>query len=291
MQNKATATPLETLEEKIRIFQEKMEEIKQDRENTKYYFEGEIKRVVDLLDRDLESLKSKQIPRLLEELIKKGNECKHKGISEYVKLMDSTLNNGIKSAFDNWLVQEEERLNVEYGKIAKRYSEKTNEIIESILTASSELFDLNIDKLKTEDSISTDSSLYLMTGDPPKFFDLEGAFDFFSQRILPRKISQKMVLNDLKKRLPQKIDQNCGRVRWDFMDRIKRSFMNFRWDLNQKINTTEESITAAIQKALELKKQSAEDIKKAQDQIAKDLDDLYRIKQRLGDLERILEFS
>ena len=67
--------------------------------------------------------------------------------------------------------------------------------------------------------------------------------------------------------------------------------MNFRWDLNQKINTTEESITAAIQKALELKKQSAEDIKKAQDQIAKDLDDLYRIKQRLGDLERILEFS
>jgi len=243
LQNKATATPLETLEEKIRIFQEKMEEIKQDRENTKYYFEGEIK----------------QIPRLLEELIKKGNECKHKGISEYVKLMDSTLNNGIKSAFDNWLVQEEEGLNVEHGKIAKRYSEKTNEIIESILTASSELFDLNIDKLKKEDSISTDSSLYLMTGDPPKFFDLEGAFDFFSQRILPRKISQKMVLNDLKKRLPQKIDQNCGRVRWDFMDRIKRSFMNFRWDLNQKINTTEESITAAIQKALELKKQSAQE--------------------------------
>jgi len=37
-----------------------------------------------------------------------------------------------------------------------------------------------------------------------------------------------MVLKDLKKRLSGMIEKNCGRVRWDFMDRIKRSFMNFR---------------------------------------------------------------
>lgn len=255
---KALSTPIKNLETKINLFKEKMEIIKQDREDIKYYFDGEINRVIDILDRDLERLKEREIPKLIKELEDAGKSEESKSISDYVKYMESVIHNGIIRTFEEWIIHEEERLNKEYARVSKNFSEKTNEIIDTIIKASEELFDIHIERFKTEEAISGDSSLYYMLGEPPRFFDIEGAFDFFSKKILPRKFSRRMVLKDLKKKLPQLVDKNCGRVRWDFMDRIRRSFMEFRWDINLKIDTTEQSIRNAIEQALNLKKESSD---------------------------------
>jgi GTP-binding protein EngB required for normal cell division len=285
LENQAIETPLEQLEQKIHLFQEKMDVIKQDREDIKYYFEGEIQRVIDVLDHDLQRLKDREIPKMLTELEKRGKANKGKGISEYIETMESTLHHGIVRTFDSWVIQEEERLNEQYARVSKRLSESTNEIIEAILKASEELFDLKIERFKTDETIVSDSNLYYLLGDPPKFFDLEGAFDFFSKRIVPRSFSHNMVLKDLKKKLPGMIDKNCGRVRWDFMDRIKRSFMNFRWDLNLKIDATEQGIRQAIDKAISLKKQSAPDVEKAKAAIKGGFDKIRALKTTLKEIE------
>jgi GTPase SAR1 family protein len=284
LESSAIATPLDELEEKIKVFQAKMEAIKQDREDTRYYFEGEINRLIDLLDRDLQRLKEREIPRLLSELEASGKSYEDRTVSDYVRLMESALHDGIVRTFDDWAMQEEDRLNREYARVSMRYSERTNEINETIVSASAELFDIRLERVETHEAMASDSRLYYMTGDPPKFFDLEGAFDFFSQKILPRKLSKAMVLKDMKNKLPQKIDQNCGRVRWDFMDRIKKSFMDFRWDLNLKTNATEESIRRSIDKALELKRQGTVEMEKAQTLLHQDLD---KIRQMKADLQRI----
>lgn len=285
LESQAIETPLEQLEKKIRLFQEKMDVITRDREGIKYYFDGEIQRVIDVLDRDIERLKEREIPKMLADLEERGKANKGKGISEYIKAMESALHHGIVRTFDGWVIQEEERLNEQYARVSKRLSESTNEIIEAILKASEELFDLKIERFKTEETIVSDSNLYYMLGDPPKFFDLEGAFDFFSKRIVPRSFSHNMVVKDLKKKLPGMIDKNCGRVRWDFMDRIKRSFMNFRWDLNLKIDATEQGIRQAIDKAISLKKQSAPDVEKAKAAIKSELDIIHALKTTLKEIE------
>jgi len=288
LEARAVATPLEELEKKIKTFQEKMEEVKQDRADTRYYFEGEIQRVIDMLDRDLDRLKQKEIPRLLEELEKTGQENKDKSVGEYVKLMEQALHDGIVRTFDEWVMKEEDRLNEHYSKISKRFSERTNEIIDAIVEASTELFDIKLDRFRSDEAIVSDSSLYYMIGDPPKFFDLEGAFDFFSQKILPTKLSKGRVLKDIRKRLPHEIDKNCGRVRWDFMDRVKRSFMNFRWELNQKIDATEQSIRRAIEKAVEMKKKSAAELEEFKARVNEQVARLEEIKKELVRLEEAI---
>jgi GTP-binding protein EngB required for normal cell division len=281
LERRAIATPLEALEQKIRLFHEKMEAVKRDREDNSYYFEGEMKRLIDVLDRDLERLKKVKIPNLLKELEMTGRKYQHKSTAEFIKIMEQTLGHGIIRTFDDWIVQEEARLNEEYARVSKRFSDGTNEIIDAIVNASAELFDLKLERFSTDETISSDSGLYYMVGDPPKFFDLEGALDFFSQKILPRSLSQSMVVKDLQKKLPQKIDKNSGRVRWDFMDRIKKSFLKFRWDLNLKIDATEEGIRKAIDKAMELKKASAEEVDKATTQMAEQWKQLQSVKQEL----------
>ena len=262
-----------------------MEVVKGDREDNVYYFEGEIKRLIDLLDRDLEKLKRIEIPRLMKELEVSGEKYQHKSVSQYIELMEAGLHQGVVRTFDGWIVQEEERLNQEYARISKRFSERTNEIIDAIVNASAELFDLNLERFTAEEVISSDSQLYYMVGDPPKFFDLEGAFEFFSRKILPRGFSQSVALKDLQKKLPEKIDKNSGRVRWDFMDRIKKSFLKFRWELNLKIDATEEGIKKAIDKAMELKKASAVEVEKATALIAAQHQQLELIKEELEALD------
>ena len=289
LEKQAIETPLKQLEEKLRLFQEKMHVIKQDRDDIKYYFDGEIQRVIDVLDRDIERLKERAIPELLADLEEEGKANRDKSISEYIKLMESKLHDGVVSVFDSWVAKEEERLNEHYAQVSKRFSDSTNDIIEAILKASEELFDLEIERVKTDESIVSDSSLYYMLGDPPKFFDLEGAFDFFSKRIVPRVFSHNMVMKDIKKKLPEMIDKNCGRVRWDFMDRIKRSFMNFRWDLNLKIDATEQGIRQAIDKAVSLKKQSVNDVDKAREAIETELNNIRALKRELSEIESDLQ--
>jgi hypothetical protein len=289
LESRAIGTPLDELEGKIKVFQSKMDSVKQDREDTRYYFEGEINRLIDLLDRDLERLKDREIPRLLDELEATGKSHEDRKVSDYVRLMESALHDGVVQTFDEWMMREEDRLNREYARISRRYSERTNEVIEAIVSASAELFDITLERVETHEALSSDSGLYYMTGDPPKFFDLEGAFDFFSQKILPRRLSKGMVLKDMRNKLPQKIDQNCGRVRWDFMDRIKKSFMNFRWDLNLKIDATEESIKGAIDKAFELKSQGTVEMEKAQALLHQDLNQIRKMKADLQGIHNSLE--
>ena len=282
---RAIATPLEDLEQKIHLFQEKMEVVRQDREDNVYYFQGEIKRLIDILDRDLDRLKKSEIPRLMKELEATGEKYQHKSVSQFVKLVEAELNEGVVRTFDNWIVKEEERLNQEYARISSRFSNRTNEIIDAIVTASMELFDLQLDRFAAEETISRDSQLYYMVGDPPRFFDVEGAFEFFSQKILPRNFSQSMVLRDLQKKMGEKIDKNSGRVRWDFMDRINKSFLKFRWDLNLTIDATQEGIEKAIDKAMELKTASAAEVEEATTLIAAQQRQLELLKSELEALD------
>ena len=286
---RAIATPLEDLEQKIHLFQEKMAVVKQDREDNVYYFQGEIKRLIDILDRDLDRLKKSEIPRLIKELETIGGKYQQKSVSQFVKLMEAALNEGVVRTFDDWIVKEEERLNQEYARISSRFSNRTNEIIDAIVTASMELFDLKLDRFAAEETINRDSQLYYMVGDPPRFFDLEGAFEFFSQKILPRNFSQSMVLRDLQKKIPEKIDKNSGRVRWDFMDRINKSFLKFRWELNLTIDATREGIEKAIDKAMELKKASAAEVEKATKLITGQYEQLKLVKMELQALEAAIQ--
>ncbi len=288
LEKKAIGTPLEILEQRLKIFKEKMDVIKRDREDIRYYFEGEIKRLIDFLDRDLGRMKEREVSELTKKLEETAKAHENMNIAEYGKLLESTFNQTMVKDFNEWVAQEEERLNREYAQVSKRYSERTNEVIDTIVKTSAELFDLEIEKYHSEEAIVSDRGLYYMLGDTPKFFDLEGAIDFFSQKVLPRKLSRGLILKDLIKSIYSKIDMNCGRVRWDFMDRMKRSFMTFAWDLNLKIDATEEGIRKSIDKALELKKRSQVEVNKAEEIISGQLDQIGKLRNELQDLEKAM---
>ena len=271
---KAIATPLKDLEEKIALFKKQLENIQAEKRDNGYFFEAEAKRLIDRVDYEVRELKERQLPALLEELKKTAEEKKDLGIKEYVETLEKTLNDGIVRAFDDWITRMEEELNKEYSRISRKFSDKANEIIDSLLEASAKLFGIQLERVSGEEAIKEDSRFYYLMGDRPKFFDLEGAIDFFSRSVLPKGFSRNYALKKILKKLPDRIDANCGRVKADFTMRIRESFMQFRYDLNQKIDATAASIEEALKRAMDMKKVNTEEVKKREEELAKRLEEV-----------------
>ncbi|RLB79104.1 MAG: hypothetical protein DRH15_09420, partial [Deltaproteobacteria bacterium] len=97
---------------------------------------------------------------MLEELEEIGKSHKEKPVGQYVKAMEQALHDGVVRTFDEWVIKEENRLNEQYSRISTRFSDKTNEIIEAIVQASTELFDIKLERFRSDEAIVSESSLY-----------------------------------------------------------------------------------------------------------------------------------
>ncbi|MGQ9669248.1 MAG: dynamin family protein [Desulfosoma sp.] len=282
LEQKAIEMPLKDLEQKIALFQKELQKIQRERDENGYYFEAEIRRIMDGLDREIKRLQKNCLPELMEDLREQGEKLQHLPVSRYVEKMETCLSEGIIRTFDDWIIQQEKALNEEFARVSRQYSDRTNQVIDRLIQASAKLFDIPFETIQADESLHADSRFYYLLGDPPRFFDIAGALDFFSRKIMPKSFSQRKVLSDVMKKLPERIDANCGRVRADFMRRVQESFLEFRWNLNAKIDATAKSIQDAMNEAVVLQKAEAHerDKKKAI---------LHEAMQRIMSIQRDLE--
>ncbi len=281
LEQKAIEMPLQDLEQKIALFHKELQKILKDREENGYYFEAEIKRIMDWLDRELKRLQKDHLPELMEQLREEGEKHQHLPVSKYMEKMESVLNDGIVRTFDDWIVKQEKALNEEFARVSRQYSDRTNHVIERLMQASAKLFDISFETIQTDESLRADSRFYYLLGDPPRFFDIAGAVDFFSRKLMPKSFSQRKVLSDLMKKLPERIDANCGRVRADFMRRLQESFLSFRWNLNAKIDETAQGIQAALEKALAMQMVGAAERDKKKSLLAEQRQSIAAVKESL----------
>ncbi len=260
---KAATTPLEELEEKIGRFQEIKEEIAQERRDSEFLFKGEIDSLIKIVNNDMERFRTQKIPKIYSRLMEVFQANKHKGSLELSKLLDQAMKEILVKEFDQMVIQENEKVNAEYSRIARRFADKVNGIIDQLMTLAAELFEIPLERFQVEESITEESALWYKLEDRPKLLDLEGAGKFISYSILPSAVVHKKIKAELQKKLPEKVDMNCGRVRSDFVDRITKSAMELRWGMEQKMNQTVAFVEEAIQKALSLREKSQEEVNAA----------------------------
>ena len=180
LEMKAATTPLDELERKILRFQEIKEEIAGERRGSEFLFKGEIDSLVKIVNMDMEHFSTQKIPKIYARLMKVFQENKHKGSLELSKLLDKAMKEILVDEFDQMVIQENEKLNAEYSRIARRFAEKMNGIIDDLMSLSAELFEISLERFKVEETISEESALWYELEDRPKLLDLEGAGKFIT---------------------------------------------------------------------------------------------------------------
>lgn len=276
---KSLKTPLNDLQEKIRLFENKKVDILQKKDDFEILLEGEIKKLIkNILEEDIDKQKKSLISHLDEVINKTYNENKNISLRELYKIIESKIIDEIRFSFDKWIPQEDDKLYKNFQRICKRFVSDVDAIIDEIVSFASELFGEKMSFVKTELLWETKSDFYYKFKRETLMIDALSASITLS---LPKIIGDKILLKNFKSYITSAVDMQAGNLRYDFAERLNKSKIKFKWEMVDKISATIDGIEKAIKKGLESKNKSEVEINKRETELISIREKITEYKSRL----------
>ncbi len=282
LQLKSLLTPLEDIQNKLNAFEEKEKEIVSEKRDFEILLEGETKRIIEeVLDPDLQNVKKDLAERLLPEYDEVYQKNKNLSSAKLRKTLEEFIRKSLSEYYSVFRKNEDTRISMAFEKVAERFQKKINQIVDELLSYSSELFDINFERFQAETLWSMESSFYFKFKDEPLMIEMLGEA---LTSLMPRFLSNKIIYKNMKNYLLEMIERQSGRIRWDFVDRLQKSRLEFRWQMLGRIDETIKGIKEAIEKGMEYQRQSKVELKRRQKEVEKELNELREIKERAHSL-------
>ncbi|MEW6162280.1 MAG: dynamin family protein [Nitrospirota bacterium] len=259
LEMKSLTIPVEELKAKIGMFEKKKKEVMREKQDFDILLDGEVNRLVKRgLDEDLEEFKKETVSILSAGLESFYREKQSLPSKELNKALEEYVIDEIRNAYNNWWAMEDEKLASAFEAICSRFITKINEIVDSLFKFSSELFAIPFEAFKAEELWTIKPSFYY------KFKWEPGMLEFLTTSFtlsLPKFIGEKIILKKIKEYILEMADVQGGRIRYDFVKRLDKSKLDFRWEMLQRIEATIEGISTAVEKGMSQRAKGEKDIK------------------------------
>lgn len=283
---KAQALPLEELQLKIVLFHQMVEDLSRDQEDNKYIFQGEIKKVYSVLEKEIIFFQENQNGEIGKDIDVLFNENKNLPGRQLLKLFETYIESAIMAAFEDLKPVIEEKVKDAFGKVTARFSDKTNKAVEELLAQSAKIFRIDIQGFTRTEAFTDESRLYFVFGEEQSMLLPDPVR--ISALFLPGFIAGPRILREMKKKIERDLDRNCGRLRTDYSDRISESAGQFQKELAAKYTSAVEGTAAALDRAVMMREKSESELKQYREGLNKQKDLLEDVSSRLkGLLERI----
>jgi hypothetical protein len=99
--------------------------------------------------------------------------------------------------------------------------------------------------------------------------------------LMPKFISNRIIYKNMKRYLLEMIERQAGRIRWDFVERLQKSRLEFRWQMLGRIDETIKGIKEAIDSGLEFRKKGKDELERQRTRTDNELQKLNNIKARV----------
>ncbi len=283
---KAQALPLEELQLKIGLFHQMVEDLSRDQEDNKYIFQGEIKKVYSVLEKEIIFFQENQNGEIGKDIDVLFNENKNLPGRQLLKLFETYIESAIMAAFEDLKPVIEEKVKDAFGKVTARFSDKTNKAVEELLAQSAKIFRIDIQGFTRTEAFTDESRLYFVFGEEQSMLLPDPVR--ISALFLPGFIAGPRILREMKKKIERDLDRNSGRLRTDYSDRISESAGRFQKELAAKYTSAVEGTAAALDRAVMMREKSESELKQYREGLNKQKDLLEDVSSRLkGLLERI----
>ncbi len=286
LKHRSLHTPLDELEDKRKALSDMFTKVNRDRIDNEYLLNGEVQTLIrQVLEADLEKLKREKTKWLIDDMKKVYKMFQKNNNREFARLLDDHLTSQVKDIFNQWRNNEDRTIRKDLEKILQRFTGRVNEITEHILTFSSELFNVPVDVLTSKESLSIETGFWFRLYEP--LDTLSMTIDFITN-MLPKRIAHKLIFKKLCKRAEILVDQHCGRLRYDFINRIEKTVMDYKSTLNQSVDIIIKNIDSLLQSAQDAKQKTTEEISLLEEEINEKMQSLTQIKQELSDIQQVL---
>lgn len=258
IEQKSLHTPLAELKTKMESLGSSFAELEQEQSDIANLLRGEIATLVkDVLEKDLERLRQEKTQWLIREVERFYDLHRSNGTAELERTLEAYINQQIQDMFGTWSIEEEKVLKAHLEKILGRFASRMNSIMEKIITVSLHLFDIPVKPVLVEEPLAAETEFWF------KLKEDEDSLSMLIEsitRTLPKIIGHKIVLKAAKERAAMLVDRHCGRLRYDFVQRIEKNADDYEKSVRQNADAIKENITAALRIAHELKERSSQEI-------------------------------
>jgi len=241
-------TPVEELNKKIELFERKKDEVMRQKKEFDMLLDGEVDNIIkETIDNDLDRFKKELTRMLAPEVERLFNENRTLSARRLNRLIEGFIIDEVRNAYNNWRGREDGRIASLFEQTCNRFVERINQIVDEILRFSSELFSISLEFAGVGEVWRMESGFYYKFKDEPVSLELLRTSIVLS---LPGFISNRIIIKRRREFLHEMIDKQGGRIRFDFIERLQKSKLDFRWKMLQRIEATIEGISSAINKGI-----------------------------------------
>jgi GTPase SAR1 family protein len=284
VEKNALQLSVDELKEKTATFSKEAAKIKQEKEDDGYILRGQAEKLAgEVLVADIEVLKEQKLSELMKEFEQLFRQNRHLAGQELAKQFDVFLEKSIKAIFAAWRQEEQEKLQHAITSIIDRFSDQTNQYVRKVVELSASLFRLQLNTFQVDTTLAEEVEFTF------SFDEYQVDIDVYTPVItrLPKFISDKLLYNKMKDELFEQFDRHCGRVRYDFHERIMKSLHEYMGKLDETLEQTIAGIEQALTKALSEKEKKTEYQAKARADITTQEQTLSKIRSRVKEIHAI----
>jgi GTPase SAR1 family protein len=291
---KSLETPVEQIRKNIAAFENRKEELFEERRTFDALFSAEINRLIKELDKKIDDLKRRLASEMKEEFDRFYESKQDLSLKELNDALEGFVLEKIQSEFTAWRDREDEELVNSFDAVCARFAEKVNRGTDSLLDFSSRLFCVPFESVEAESlRIAKSSFHYKLHGETVGLDMLTESLTQVAPKYISRKwkfqrirdwafrTANNFILSSRRRHMMEAIEMQAGRLRADFIDRINRSASSFRSRIIGKMDAISSGITRAIENGMHLRLKGEAEAEKKRSGLVERLSGIERIKGEL----------
>jgi ribosome biogenesis GTPase A len=285
VERQASGLPLKELEEKSAHFDMELQGLEKEREMSLLLLDGRIKGVITQVDADLEAFKKETTARLRREVEATFHQ-KSRTALDLRKEMEEFLFAALRDVFTTWRRQEIEKLSQALADTHQDFAGRINAILERLTQLTARIFDFSLRGFALEEAFPELRHFWFRFKDDPVGLEI---LQMTVTSLLPRALTKGLLLKKLLENVTELVDKHCGRLRYDFHQRLQDIARDFRQTWLAKIDDTTQSIRQALERARTQKQTSAQAVAARAGQLDQSLTEILRTESQLLALKERIE--
>lgn len=273
--------PIRVLEERIDRFSRGLENLETRKIEAEILVDSQVERIILDLDAEMDRLRQDLPPAIGSDLRENAKPLPGEGVPEFSGRMANLAEERLKTRFEERLPSIEAKMESSYLAVVEKHRARLTAILEEVLRLGSEVFNLDLQSWELPEEFSPERRFFYLEGETRPFFDLEGVAIGFMERLLPSGKARERALGRILERVPERVDANCGRVRFDLLRRLKDSAARFKGRMSRLVTESARDIQEAAKSALEAKGLAEADWSEREGELERSLSELQSIEKGL----------
>lgn len=281
LEQEAAKLSIEELRSNIAKFEEFVRQTEKERDEHRFILTGQIRKMHEGLDRDLEALKRERVIPLLT-IIENHFRSKSQSSSNGRGLepeLEELLYQEILDIFSVFRDEAARKLSDSLEAIYMDLAERTNRTILGIVNLAASLFEVELKPFTSVEKLTGKSDFYFLLKDDP---DAIALIRLGFRSAMPKFITRGLILKRTKAMAQEIFERHCGRVRYDLIQRIDETTRKFQKSLSEKTELTLSTIREALMRAIALKDRSENEVSATLSQLTTRLSTAEQIRERLA---------